>query len=57
MKDVTKFKCWLKRDEKKKKKSKNIRYNNKYQIIQIMLCNRMLLYSYILSLIIYNAIR
>ena len=56
MEDVTKFKCWLKKDEKKKKKSKNIRYNNKYQIIQIMLCNRMLLYSYILSLILYNAI-
>ena len=26
------------------------RYSNKHQIIQVMLCNRIILYSYILSL-------
>ena len=55
MEDVAEFKCWIEK-MRREKKSKNIRYNNKHQIIQIMLCNRMLLYSYILSLILYNAI-
>ena len=38
------------------KKSKNKIYNNKHQIIQIILCNRIILYSYILSLVLYNVI-
>ena len=32
------------------KKSKNIRYSNKHQIIQVMLYNIIMIYSYILSL-------
>ena len=47
MKDMVEFKCQIKLDEKKKK-SKNKIYNNKHQIIHIMLCNRIILYSYIL---------
>ena len=31
------------------------RYNNKHQIIQIMLYNKIILYSFILSLILFNA--
>ena len=50
MEDVAKFKCQIKLDEKKKK------YNNKHQIIHIMLYNRIILYSYILFLILYNVI-
>ena len=34
----------------RRKKSKNKKYNNKHQVIQIMLCNKITLYSYILSL-------
>ena len=55
MEDVAKFKCQIKLD-KKKKKSKNKKYYNKHQIIHIMLCNRIILYSYILFLILYNVI-
>ena len=55
MEDVAKFKCQIKLYEKKKK-SKNKKYNNKHQIIHIMLCNRIILYSYILFLILYNVI-
>ena len=39
-----------------KKNGKNKTYNNKHQIIQIMLCDRIILYSYILFLILYNGI-
>ena len=35
---------------RRKKKSKSKKYNNKYQTIQIMLYNKITLYSYILSL-------
>ena len=52
MKDMVEFKCQIKLDEKKKNK----KYNNKHQIIQIMLCNRIILYFYILFLILYNVI-
>ena len=52
MEDVAEFKCQIKLDEKKKNK----KYNNKHQIIQIMLCNRIILYFYILFLILYNVI-
>ena len=41
----------------RQKINKNKRYNNKHQINQIMLCNRIILYSYRLSLIPYNAMR
>ena len=40
----------------RKKNGKNKAYNNKHQIIQIMLCDRIILYSYILFLILYNGI-
>ena len=32
------------------KKSKNKKYSSKHQIIQVVLCNKITLYSYILSL-------
>ena len=54
MGDVAEFKCWIKLYEKKVK-IKYI-YNNKHQLIQIILCNIIIVYSYILSLILYNAI-
>ena len=34
----------------RRKKSKNKKYNNKHQIILVMLFNKITLYSYILSL-------
>ena len=34
----------------RRKKSKNKKYRNKHQIIQVMLCNKIKLYSYILYL-------
>ena len=54
MGDVAEFKFWIKLYEKKVK-IKNI-YNNKHQLIQIILCNIIIVYSYILSLDLYNAI-
>ena len=41
---------------RRKKKGENRTYNNKHKFIQIMLSNRILLYYYILSLNLYNAI-
>ena len=32
------------------KKNKNKKYNNKHQFIQVMLCNKITLYFYMLSL-------
>ena len=46
MEDVAEFKFWIKQDEKKS--NKNEMYSNKYQIILVMLCNRIILYYYIL---------
>ena len=34
----------------RRKKSKNKKYSSKHQIIQVVLCNKITLYSYILSL-------
>ena len=34
----------------RRKKSKNKKYSNKHQIIQVMLCNKITLHPYILSL-------
>ena len=48
MEDVAKFKCWIKLDEKKN--IKNEMYSNKHQINLVMLCNKITLYFYILSL-------
>ena len=54
MGDVVEFKYWIKLYEKKKKKVtiKYITINTNL----IILCNIIILYSYILSLILYNAI-
>ena len=34
----------------RRKKSKNKKYSNKHQIIQVMLCKKITLYYYILSI-------
>ena len=53
MGDVVEFKYWIKLYEKKKKVTiKYITINTNL----IILCNIIILYSYILSLILYNAI-
>ena len=50
MGDVIEFKCWIKLYEKK---GKNKIYNSKHWLIQIILCNIIIIYSYILSLIFF----
>ena len=48
MEDMAEFKFWIKLDEKKN--CKNEMYSNKHQIILVMICNRIILYYYILYL-------
>ena len=48
MEDVAEVECWIKEDEKKNSKMKCIAI--KHHIILVMLCNKIILYFYILSL-------